>query len=46
MTVEKKEGQLRGAEDANVRKNTAFLRKYYLAALTNATKVVKMTIGG
>ena len=37
---------LRSAEDANVRKNTAFLRKYYLAALTNATKVVKMTIGG
>ena len=37
---------MRGAADANVRKNTAFLRKYYLAALTDATKVVKITIGG
>lgn len=37
---------MRGANDANVRKNTAFLRKYYLAALTNATKAVKIVIGG
>ena len=37
---------MRGAADANVRKNTAFLRKYYFAALTDATKVVKITIGG
>lgn len=32
----------RGPEEANVRQNTIFSRKYYLAALTNATKAVKM----
>ena len=32
----------RDSEDANIRKNTIFSRKYYLAALTDATKVVKM----
>jgi hypothetical protein len=36
----------RGSEDANVRKNTVISRKYYLAALTDATKAVKITIGG
>lgn len=36
---------MRGAADANIRKNTAFLRKYYIAALTDATKAVKITIG-
>ena len=41
----------RGAEveqerDADHRKNTIFSRKYYLAALTDATKAVKITIGG
>ena len=35
----------RSAEDANVRKNTILARKYYLAALTDATKAVKITIG-
>jgi hypothetical protein len=34
----------RSAEDANVRKNTIFGRKYYVAALTDATKAVKITI--
>lgn len=32
----------RSAEEANVRQNTIFSRKYYLAALTDATKAVKM----
>lgn len=44
--VEQITKNLRGADDANIRKNTAFLRKYYLAALTDATKAVKITIGG
>ena len=35
----------RSSEDANVRKNTIISRKYYLAALTDATKVVKITLG-
>ena len=34
----------RDAEDANVRKNTILSRKYYLAALTDATKVVKISL--
>ena len=32
----------RSEDAANVRKNTVFSRKYYLAALTDATKAVKM----
>lgn len=36
----------RSAEDANVRKNTILSRKYYLAALTDETKVVKIAIAG
>ena len=32
----------RDSEDANIRKNSIFSRKYYLAALTDATKAVKM----
>ena len=35
----------RDAGDANIRKNTILSRKYYLAALTDATKVVKITLG-
>lgn len=35
----------RDSEDANIRKNTIFSRKYYLAALTDATKAVKMVKG-
>ena len=34
---------VRSAEDANVRKNTAFSRKYYVVALTNETQAVKIT---
>lgn len=36
----------RSAADANTRLNTIFARKYYLAALTNATKAVKINVGG
>lgn len=35
----------RSAEEANIRQNTVISRKYYLAALTDATKAVKITIG-
>jgi len=35
----------RDADDANIRKNTVISRKYYLAALTDATKAVKITLG-
>lgn len=45
VEVELIQKALRSAEDANVRKNTAFLRKYFLAALTDATKVVKINLG-
>lgn len=31
--------------DANIRKNSAFSRKFYLPALTDATQVVKIAIG-
>ena len=34
----------RDASDANVRKNTILSRKYYLAALTDATKAVKISL--
>ena len=34
----------RAAGDANIRKNTVLSRKYYLAALTDATKAVKITL--
>lgn len=40
--VEQIVGDKRSAEDANIRKNTIFSRKYYIAALTDATKAVKM----
>lgn len=35
----------RSAADENVRLNTQFTRKYYLAALTDETKVVKIWVG-
>lgn len=35
----------RSADEANIRKNTVFSRKYYLPALTDATQVVKIAIG-
>ena len=34
----------RDADDANVRLNTMFARKYYVAALTDATKAVEISI--
>lgn len=36
----------RSSEDANIRKNTVTTRKYYLAALTNATRAVKLVLAG
>ena len=35
----------RSADDANIRQNTIISRKYYLAALTDETKAVKITVG-
>ena len=35
----------RSEEAANIRQNTIITRKYYLAALTDATKAVKITVG-
>jgi hypothetical protein len=35
----------RSSEDANVRKNTLLTRKYYIAALTDETQAVKITLG-
>ena len=35
----------RSAEDANVRKNSAFSRKYYVVALTNETQAAKIVLG-
>ena len=34
----------RSAEDANVRKNSAFSRKYYVVALTNETQAARITL--
>ena len=45
VEVEQIVKNVRGANDANIRKNTAFSRKYYLPALTDATQVVKLSIG-
>ncbi len=35
----------RSSEDANIRLNTILSRKYYLVAMTDATKAVKITLG-
>lgn len=43
--VEQIGGGNRDANDANVRKNWVFTRKYYLAALTNETKAVLIVKG-
>ena len=40
----KKGTEIEQERDANVRKNSIWSRKYYLAALTDATKVVKITL--
>jgi hypothetical protein len=41
----KKGTEIEQERDADVRKNSIWSRKYYLAALTDATKVVKITLG-
>lgn len=43
--VEQSTGNARSSADANIRKNTAFSRKYYVAALDNDTKVVRIVLG-
>lgn len=47
VTLFNKKGvEIEQERDADIRKNLIFSRKYYLAALTDATKAVKITIGG
>jgi hypothetical protein len=47
VTLFNKKGiEIEQERDADKRKNLIFSRKYYLAALTDATKAVKITIGG
>ncbi len=43
--IEQLTPQNRSADDANVRKNTIFSRKYYVVALTDETKVVRIHKG-
>lgn len=45
VSVEQVGADKRSAEDANVRKNTIFSRKYYVAALTDETKAIKIVKG-
>ena len=40
----KKGTEIEQERDANIRKNSVWSRKYYLAALTDATKAVKITL--
>ncbi len=42
--VEQSSQANRSAEDANIRKNSVFSRKYYIAALTDESKAVKITV--
>lgn len=42
----KKGTEVEQKRDADIRQNTIWSRKYFLAALTDATKAVKITIGG
>ena len=41
----KKGVEIEQERDANIRKNDAYSRKYYIPALTDATQVVKLSIG-
>lgn len=41
----KKGVEIEQERDANIRKNDAYSRKYYIPALTDATQVVKLAIG-
>lgn len=43
--VEQITKNVRSAEDANIRKNTAFSRKYYVVALTDETQAVRLVKG-
>lgn len=46
VTLFNKKGvEIEQERDANIRKNSIWSRKYYLTALTDATKVVKITLG-
>jgi hypothetical protein len=45
VEVEQTNAGNRSADDANVRKNTVFGRKYYLAALTDETKCAMIIKG-
>lgn len=46
VTVFNKKGtEVEQERDGNIRQNTIYSRKYYLAALTDETKAVKITIG-
>ena len=44
VDVEQSAKNLRSSEDANKRKNSAFLRKYYVVALTDDTQAAKITL--
>ena len=44
VEVEQSTGGNRSADDANTRKNTVFSRKYYVVALTDESKAVKITV--
>ena len=45
VTLFNKKGvEIERERDANIRKNSVWSRKYYLAALTDATKAVKITV--
>lgn len=44
VEIEQITADKRSEEAANIRQNTVFSRKYYLAALTDETKAVKLTI--
>jgi hypothetical protein len=46
VTIFKKKGtEIEQERDANIRKNSVFSRKYYIVALTDETKAVKINIG-
>lgn len=46
VTIFNKKGvEMEQERDANIRKNSAFSRKYYVVALTNESKAVKITLG-
>ena len=46
VSIEQSTEGSRSAEDANTRTNTVFSRKYYVVALTDESKAVKITFAG